>query len=274
MSRVHQALKKAERESSSKASLPSLPPLRLPRNGLVETLSSPPHEEMRLNPQTLDLPQAPQVFDLSKVRDSKLVSIVGPQSIPGKRYRILMTRLRQMRHGSNRLKTILITSTTFGEGKSLTALNLALALALEAKEKVLLVDGNLKRPAIHRTLDLNPVKGLSDFLSGTIEVEELILATSCPNFSVAPGRTISSHSMALLNTQRLGELLADARERYDWIILDSPPVGPWGDTELMCGLVDGVLVVVRAAHAPVELILKTVQTISAGKILGLVLNAT
>lgn len=174
-------------------------------------------------------------------------------------------------------KALLVSSTVQGEGKSYISANLAVAFA-QMGESVLLIDGDLRRPNIHRSFGLSGEKGLSDFLvSGrkAEEAAELIQKSPVPGLSVLPCGPRPPNPSELLNTPRLGALIAWARENYDRVIVDCTPMFPINDTLLWGRHIPSGVFVVRFGDTRAPLINTASQKLQAGgiKLLGVTVNA-
>ena len=278
MSKIHQAIRRAEKEG--RVELTHEPGLR--KNVLAEikkeimrppTVTSPARQEFQqvADGQSALCDEPSNLADLKFSPDSKLVAISAPRSFPCEQYRALKTKLWELREGKN-LRTILITSAAASEGKTLTAVNLALTIAQEIEHTVLLVDADLRNPTVHRLLGFPAEKGLADLLRGDLQMSQIILKTKMHNFYVTPAGSIPENPTELLNTQKMRDFLAKAGEQYDWVILDSPPFIPVADAQLMSCLVDGILMVVRASHTPADLLTKSVQSLQGKNVLGIVFN--
>jgi capsular exopolysaccharide synthesis family protein len=171
-------------------------------------------------------------------------------------------------------RTILVTSAQPQEGKSFNAVNLAVALA-EAGEKVCLVDADLRRASCHRAFGLDlPSVGLSSILHRGLPPEVGLVATGVPNLTFLPAGPRPPDPAALLSSERARGLLAALRERYPWVIVDSPPVLAVSDATVLASQVEGVLLVVRAHSTPIEAVLLARDRLQAlgARMLGVVLN--
>ena len=282
MSKVHQAIQKAAAKQANKPAV---------EDNFLEALERDFIQSLRQNgPDTKGDPKpGPEKSSARHQRDetaghrvvveadprvpveAKLVSMSSPSSFASERYRALKAKLYQMRDVKT-LKTILVTSAVASEGKSFTAVNLALTIAQEIGQKVLLVDADLRRPSIHKVLGVSKEKGLADLLGQDASATQIVLKTNHSNLHVVPAGKIPERPAELLNTQGMREFLASAAEQFDWVIVDSPPIVPLADAELMSTLVDGVLLVVRANQTPASLITKAVQTLQGRNVLGIVFN--
>ena len=178
-----------------------------------------------------------------------------------------------LHHGqaANGLKVVMIASAVAGEGKTLTASNLALTLSESYQRNVLLVDADLRRPSIHTVFKVVGSPGLADGLM-SVEDRKLPLHVISPRLTILPAGTPSSDPMAGLTSTRMRYLLDEAREAFDWVIIDTPPVGLLTDANLLAAMVDGIVLVVKAGSTPYGLVRRAVDMIGAPRVLGIVLN--
>jgi protein-tyrosine kinase len=186
-------------------------------------------------------------------------------------FRTLRSRLYKIR-GNQPLRTVLITSALPGEGKSFTAVNLALTIARQAERRVLIIDADLRLPSLHSSLGAPLTPGLSDYLLGEADELSVIQKGSRPNlFFIPAGKTISNPA-ELIGNGRLKNLLHRLAPVFDWILLDSPPAVPISDACLLSELCDGVLMVVKAASTPFDIAQKACGEFQGKPLLGVVLN--
>jgi protein-tyrosine kinase len=206
--------------------------------------------------------------------DSQLAAkvVVDQNMAPAAReqYRKLATKLHQMQ-GQTGLKVVMLSSAVAGEGKSLTSSNLALTLSESYKRDVLLIDGDLRRPTLHAVFQINGEPGLAEGLLPGQE-GKLPLHRLSATLSVLPAGRPSSDPMAGLTSERMRWLLEEAREAFDWVIIDTPPVGLLSDANLLASMVDGVVLVVKAAATPYALVQRAVDALGRERLLGVVLN--
>ena len=170
------------------------------------------------------------------------------------------------------LKVIMTSSAMPGEGKSLTSVNLALTLSDSYRKRVLLVDVDLRRPTVQRIFGLPPVGGLTEALTGAEDRPIAITRVSDSLFVLPAGRP-EADPMSGLTSDRMKRVLAQAASQFDWVIVDSPPVGLLPDASLLATLVDGVLLVIRSGKAPFPLVKRAVEIVTHQRILGVVMNA-
>jgi capsular exopolysaccharide synthesis family protein len=159
-----------------------------------------------------------------------------------------------------------------GEGKSLTAVNLALTLSESYHRRVFLIDADLRRPTVQRIFGLPPIAGLNEGLKAAEDRAMAVTQISERLFVLPAGRP-EADPMSGLTSDRMRRLIAQARSAFDWVIVDTPPVGLLPDASLLADFVDGVLLVVRAGKAPFRMVKRTVDAITHERILGVVMNA-
>jgi len=207
--------------------------------------------------------------------DPELVGkIVGTEGFSGaaqEQYRKLAAILHhaQVERG---IKVIMTSSALPGEGKSLTAVNLALTLSESYHRRVLLIDADLRRPTVQRIFGIPPITGLNEGLKAS-EDRPMALTPVSERLFVLPAGRPEADPMSGLTSERMRRLIAQAASSFEWVIVDSPPVGLLPDASLLSAFVDGVLLVVRAGKAPFSLVKRTVESITHERILGVVMNA-
>jgi succinoglycan biosynthesis transport protein ExoP len=200
----------------------------------------------------------------------RLAVIGDPQSTPSEQYAILGLKVQQWMNQSGG-RVLLVTSAAGGEGKSVTAVNLALALCSSLEGRVLLLDGDLRRPQVHKHLGLNPAKGFSDLLlrpDGDINS----YVSKFQDLYVIGGGAEPVNPVGLLASRGAAEIFARLRKEFRFIVLDSPPIVPIADSHILAGLADGVVIVVRARRTPRELFRRAIESLGASNVLGVVLN--
>ena len=170
------------------------------------------------------------------------------------------------------IRIVMVTSAMPSDGKTLTAINLALALSGSYNRRVLLIDADLRRPAIGEALGLSKSAGLSEALKSTSE-EKLKLIPLTSTLTLLPAGRPDPDPLAGLTSLRMKRILQEAAGRFDWVIMDAPPVGLLPDANLMAGEVDGTLLVVRAERTQYPAIQNAVEVIGRDRLLGVVLNA-
>jgi protein-tyrosine kinase len=200
----------------------------------------------------------------------KLIANPSLPSVAVEQYRRVAAILHHCQEDRG-IRRVLVASALAEEGKTLTATNLALTLSESYGRRVLLIDADLRRPAINQVLGLPQGKGLSEVLY-TIEQTALPLQTVSPNLSVLPAGQPTSDPMAGLTSSRMAAILEEAAGAFDWIIVDSPPIGVLPDARLVGAMVDGALLVIRAGSTPFAAIKRAAESIGRERLLGVVLN--
>lgn len=196
----------------------------------------------------------------------------GPDSNVGltEQFRRLAATLHHA-HQANGLRDVMLTSAAPGDGKTLTAVNLALVLAESYRYRVLLIDADLRRPSIPNVIDLGEGCGLSDALTAATE-QKLALVPITARLTLLPAGRPIANSIEALTSPRMQQILEEAGSRFDWVILDAPPVGPATDARLLAQMVGGTLFVIHAGQTQCPAVQKAVDAIGREQILGVVLN--
>jgi len=175
-------------------------------------------------------------------------------------------------HAEHPPRTILFTSSGPGEGKTTTAVNTAISLA-QMGARVLLIDGDLRKPGLHKALNVKNYPGLSAYLTRPLEVDAVVLHQPAENLFVIPAGAIPPNPSELLGSAKMRELIAQVSERYDFVLVDSPPAST-PDALVLSALVDGVILIIRCGETPRELVHRAHQALLDvnARIFGVVLN--
>jgi capsular exopolysaccharide synthesis family protein len=211
-----------------------------------------------------EMPRVPLIVN------EKLVSGSAMTSIATEQYRRVAAVLHQVQQDRG-IKTVLVASATAGEGKSLTAANLALTLSESLHRSVLLVDADLRRPTLHRIFQLANGPGLTEGLSAEHDMKLPITATS-PRLSVLPAGRPDPDPMGMLASPRMRRVIEEASAKFDWVIIDTPPVALLPDANLLAQFVDAVVFVISAGTTPFYMIERAVKALDRNRIVGVVLN--
>ena len=217
-------------------------------------------------------PISPQA--VSNGVEEHLVSLLTPTSFETEQYRTLCHLVEQM-HTEAGLHIIAVSSAAPGDGKTITAINLAGALALAPETRVLLVEDDLRRPSISKYLGWGDSgdPGLVDVvLDLALSLEDVVRPRPPFNLAVLPAGRCPAAFYEVLKSPRLGVLLEQARHHYDYIVLDTSPLVPFPDCQLLRQCVDGFLVVVTAHKTPRKLLAEALDTLDPAEIVGLVFN--
>jgi capsular exopolysaccharide synthesis family protein len=168
------------------------------------------------------------------------------------------------------LKTVMVTSALPAEGKTLTTLNLALTLSASFERRVLLIEADLRRPTLHKMVAIPNVPGLGEYLRE--EVSDVPCRQVLPNLAVLPGGKGSQALLGGLTSSRMTALLKECASRFDWVLLDTPPVGVLPDAQPLARLTGAVVFVIAAGVTPSRAIERAVAELGSECIIGTVLN--
>lgn len=201
-----------------------------------------------------------------------LIAKLNPRSPITEQYRTVRTNL-QFSSVDQDLQTMLLTSAGPGEGKSMTSANLAVVYAQQGK-KVLLIDADLRKPTIHYTFRLDNLRGLSNALVSNMSLQEIVSPSDVGNLDLISCGPIPPNPSELLGSKRMKELVREARQAYDIIIFDTPPVLAVTDAQILANLCDGVVLVVRSKKTEFDAADKAIELLQSAnaKILGTILN--
>jgi capsular exopolysaccharide synthesis family protein len=201
-----------------------------------------------------------------------LISASYPDSVISEQFRMIQTNIKFSLAGE-KSKIILITSPSDGEGKSTTAANLAITLS-QQKEKVLLIDANLRNPALHSFFNHSNVNGIVDVLSGRMPFHDAIMHTEIGRLDLLPSGQIPNNPVELLGSQKMQELLSVALRSYNTILIDSKSILDVTDTKLLASQCDGVVLVIQFGKTKFEEAAeaKKVLKFAKAKLVGVVMN--
>jgi capsular exopolysaccharide synthesis family protein len=223
--------------------------------------------QARQKPQSSQEPQ-PHRWPVNESTDKLVVS---PSLVPTARewYRQLAATLHQaqLEHG---IAAVMVTSAVPGEGKTLTTTNLALTLSESYQRRVLLIDADLRRPTVHTLLGVPNAVGLREAL---VSEDPLPLIQVNDHLSVLLGGAAEDDPMKTLASDRMRKLIQDARARFDWVLLDTPPVGLLPDAKVLASAVDVTLLVIKAGRTPYDVVQAAADSIGKERIFGVVLNS-
>lgn len=209
------------------------------------------------------------------VLDNKLVSYFQPTSIATEQFRGLRTYIMKLRQDDRSPRTILVTSAMAGEGKSLIAVNLATIIATELHSYALLVDCDLRNPSLSRLFGLEEKTGLSDYLTGNFEIKDLLVKTPIDKLSFISGGAIKDNPVELIGSNKMKSLINELKSRYKdrYIIFDSSPVMATTEPVILNKMIDGIIMVIKSGETSRESILRAINILDKGKMLGVVLNS-
>ncbi|MGC1226437.1 MAG: CpsD/CapB family tyrosine-protein kinase [Candidatus Sulfotelmatobacter sp.] len=286
MSRIHEALKKAEQEralSEASQAPPSFPPAvsagtpaTIVDDAPAPSSSAPFTTPMPAfgSPFTLDalLARTPQ---LDWQPDEKtMLFFNGNESARGaEEFRTLRSRLYHARE-SMTLKKVLVTSALPKEGKSFTSANLAQVLVRQHGRRVLLIDADLRAPRLHLMLGTTSTPGLSDYLKGAGDEFSIMQRGPMENLFFIPSGNQITDAAELVANGKLKILLQRVEPLFDWIVIDSPPAVPVSDASVLAKACDGVVMVVRSNATPIDMARRAREEFPDQVLVGVVLNGT
>lgn len=291
MSRIHEALKKAEQEraqagGAATAPAPSIEapmtaaapaddlaretvPAVLPpavQNALAEMTGTPAVASENLRAKCRVAEWTPDRSKMLFFERSNNHVVVGSEE-----FRTLRSKLYQIR-AKQQLRTVLVSSALPGEGKSFVAANLAQVIVRQAGRKALLVDADLRWSRLHDYLGAPATPGLTEYLRGVASEADVMQRGPLENLYFIAGGTQAQQPAELIGNGRLKALLQKMAPLFDWIVVDSPPIVPVSDASVMADMCDGLLMVVHADVTPLEMAQKARQEFQNKPLLGVVLN--
>lgn len=213
-------------------------------------------------------------YDVSPSRvEPHLIAVSQPRSAYTEQYRSLRTRILEAGERLQ-MRAIVVTSAGIGEGKTLTALNLAWLLAQTEGVRALVIDSDLRRPCATDYLGIDAQVGLSEVLGGQLRLEDAIVRLEPAGLHLLPGGRPRDDVAELLSGPSYARLLTEVRRMYDYIIIDAPPLGIFTDANVLMSRADGGLLVVRAGKTRYSTVDKLLEQMPKERLLGVVLNRT
>lgn len=205
---------------------------------------------------------------------NNILSYKEPKSVIAEQYRNIRTSI-QYSNLDKKLKTILVTSSTKNEGKTITTTNLAVNFAAIDKKKVLIIDCDLRNPSIHKEFGITNVGGLTDLLIEKNNIENYIKTTEIDNLHVLTAGVIPPNPSEILASKAMKDLLNNLKEIYDYIFIDTPPIGIVMDAGTLANKVDASILVVKSNGVEFKQLEETKRKLDAvnANIIGVVLNA-
>jgi protein-tyrosine kinase len=250
MSRLLDALDRSHEETTSEGSTPMAEMHVGPGGPPPAGLGSVPSVQPVVSPQ------------------SRIEALTNPYGFAAEQFRVLGARLQHLAE-TRSLKTLLVTSASFQEGKSLICLNLAVTLARRGGKKVLLVEGDLRKPAVCQMLGLPPLRGVSDWVQSNEPFTNFLCRVSGLDLWLLPAGESCAQPLEVIQSPRLREFPIQAGRYFDWIVIDSAPLLV-ADSDILSRLADGTLVVVRQESTEKKRLQKSLASVE--RVLGFVLN--
>ncbi len=214
-----------------------------------------------------------QEVDPKQAEANRIVTLSGESTHITEQYRMLRTQILQKTEGEGD-NCLMVTSSVDGEGKSTTAINLAVAIAKEVHKTVLLVDADLRRPSIHKYLGLTPEQGLSHYLLDNVPLENLLIRTGVEKLTFLPAGSPMVDSTEILRSTRMQELIREVKERYKnrYVIFDTTPLLQTADSCVLAQFMDGIVFVVQAEKTPRKEVAEALKLLEDRNVLGMVMN--
>ena len=278
MSRIQHILDKAEREGAVRRvrteTAVAGAPEPAPAVHSPGRLMTPASERRAMAPVAAvaePAPVTPSRVVANARLDTRLVTATSTDAVAAEQYRALRTRIL---HADPAMPTqvVLVTSPGRGEGRTLTAGNLGLAMAQEWQRRICIVDADLRHPQMHRVFGLPDGPGLCDVLTGQSTLDDALLTLEEHQVTILPAGNVPAHPAELLGTTAMRRLLESLRTQFDRVVVDATSATPLADVSILAPLVDRVLVVVRAGVTTKPAIHDALAAIDSTKLLGLVLN--
>jgi receptor protein-tyrosine kinase len=271
MSRVHDALRRAESpELPVEPTLGESATQEVPNGyaALNGTAAAAPAMRITLHPGLLE---QVAVVPYRPAAESHLLDITNSQETPAEEFRTLRTRLNHLQT-LQPLHTVVVTSPSPAEGKTFTAVNLALAQSQLAETSVLLGDFDLRRPIIHNLFQIERAPGLSDYLLGRCTFGQALRRVEGLNLCLLPAGSPVKNPLELLNTKQSKALFEELPRAFHWAIFDTPPLLFSADANLLATLADGTLLVVKIGSTTFDNVSRAMQSLCENNVLGIVAN--
>ena len=197
----------------------------------------------------------------------------NPKSHIAEAYRILRTNIEFSNIDKN-IKTILVTSAQQNEGKSTSISNLASTFASLENKKVLIIDCDLRNPSVHKMFNVSNISGLTDVLTGQKDIDKCIEKTKVKNLDILKAGKIPPNPSEILQSKKMRNFMEVIKEYYDYIFIDSPPVGIVADASILAQYADGTILLVAANEADIEAVKVAKERLEGvnANILGAILN--
>ncbi len=213
-----------------------------------------------------------EVLTISPSLESHLVASSDDGSPASEAFHLLGVRLRHLRR-TRPMKKLLITSTVPQEGKSMVAANLACTLALRTQQKVLLLEGDVRRPTQSKIFGLPERSGVCEWLGGSGSLLKNMYRLDGPGIWILPAGFATGNSLELLQSGRAIPMMEQLTNWFDWVVIDSPPILPLADTSVWTNLADGILLVARQGVTHKRQLKRGLEALGTQKLLGALLNS-
>lgn len=257
--------------------VPPAPPIMKLSPELPRTPVPPP-----LMPSLMQPPMAPfgpARIDIGKLKQVsaaaadpfKMVALKSERGLGAEKFRVLGARLSNIRMSAN-LNVLQVTSSIVGEGKTLVSANLAMTLAKRFSQRVVLVEGDLRKPAACRLFGIKPQRGIGEYWeTKNANLADFLLRVGGTTLCLLPAGMVA-HPATVLQSERFTELLKELTSNFDWVVVDTPPLLPMADSNQWARLADGTLLVVRLGVASKRALKQAMNSLDSPKLVGVVMN--
>jgi len=213
-----------------------------------------------------------ETLNIAASADGHLVALPENESAAGEAFNLLGVRLRHLRR-QRPLKRVLVTSTIPQEGKSMVASNIACTLALRTQQKVLLLEGDIRRPTQSRIFGIAHKAGICEWLDGERSLIKSMYRLEGPGIWIFPAGASTANSLKLLQSGRVAPMMEQLSSWFDWVVIDSPPILPLADTSVWTSVADGILLVTRQGITEKRQLQRGLEALGNQKVIGAVLNS-
>lgn len=269
MAKHYEALQRAEQERRRRTAGDPTPVTAVDWDTTPQTAPSPRESLLRrLIPSRSAARRTP---DTANEINKRRIAILQPDSYAAEQFRTLRARIDSLAT-QRPIRTLAITSANPDEGKSTAAINLAAVTSMGVGRKVLLMDCDLRKAKIHRSLGVDPTSGLEEILTGRASFDDAVVKVEGLSLDVLPVRTPPANPSELLASNDMRRLIETVSSRYDQVIIDTPACLGLPDAKTVTELCDGIIVVVRANVTPAEDVQSMLEILDRGRVLGMLLN--
>lgn len=252
MSRIEEALEKASTLRGGPA------PVQYSGRGFSRNRHTPP----------------PPPKEVIKINNPLLVTAYDPHTPAAEEYRKLKSIIVKLTKSDQFKNMLMVTSSIGNEGKTVSAINLAMSLAQEYDHTVMLIDADLRKPSIHNYLGIEKKAGLSECLMDGMEIKDVLIKTGIGKLSVLQAGRMVRNPAEIFSSQKFRNFFLEIKNRYHdrYIIIDTPPVLPFAEPRSLCPIVDGVLLVVKEGAVTLKNISETMECLKGTEMMGVIYN--
>lgn len=258
MSRVYEALRQSEAEAGRPATL-----LEVDSLAAVHTTAAPDN-----GADNLALAAS---FHCYPPPQARLVALTEDDSLGAEKFQVLRARIRTLGE-RQQVRKIVITSAAPGEGKTLVSMNLAVSLAKHTNEKILLLEGDLRKPTFSECLRLQAARGIGEWFTSNEPITKFLYHLDGLQLWLLPGGMSRDSPLKVLQSSRFLEAYKQLSEHFDWILVDAPPLQPMADLNFWAHQTDGLLLVCREGRTPRTALKKGLEMLDTPRLLGVVIN--